>query len=111
MEYISHHRVVSTATRTGTKRKTYGSYCVRQRLADVVYNLPEFEYMFSKVCEYRLTERWDEDGIYIQIESLEGLDNDDKSYRYQKVLYLYCLADWIQTLGYQTWVKIRMRKI
>lgn len=80
-------------------------------MPDIVYNLPEFDSRMPRVVEFKLIENFDPDNYYIEIKPLESMENDERYYKYEKVTYLYQLADWIHTLGYKTWVNFKMRKI
>ena len=78
----------------------------------MVYNLPEFEAFYPKVIEFRIRDGFEPDGShYLIIEPMEDMENDDRWYKYEKVTYLYRIADWIHTFGYLTWVNFKMRKI
>jgi len=104
--------VTSTGTRTSTKRKRYGRRCSKQRVADIAYNLPEFEEHFPKVIEFRIRDGFQPDGThYLIIEPIGSMENDSRWYKHEKVAYLYKIADWIHTFGYVTWVNFKMRKI
>lgn len=77
-----------------------------------MYNLPEFEEHYPKVIDFKIKDAFQPNGDhYLVVEPLDDMENDDRWYKYEKVMYLYRLADWIHTFGYVTWVKFRMRKI